>query len=89
MNESQMRALFENRFGAAPEAFGLAVVQTDIGVQFAAGYHSLSLSIVNGQQAGWYLDGKEICQTPPKAAVLKPNDPARQTNGESLRAALA
>lgn len=89
MNEFQMRALFENRFGATPEEFGLSAVETASGVQFAAGANSLSLSVVNGQQAGWLLNGEIIAQTPPSAPVLKPKDPARTTNGNALRAALA
>lgn len=89
MNEFQIRSLFENRFGDTPEAFGLSVVNDEGGAHLAGNGHSLTLSVVNGQQAGWHVDGALLINTPPSAPVLKPNDPARQSNGAALRAALA
>lgn len=89
MNESQMRALFENRFGGTPESFGLSVESTESGVQFAAGQHKLSLAVVNNQQAGWHLNGAILVNTPPTSPVLKPQDPQRTANGDTLRSALA
>lgn len=89
MNEFQIRALFENRFGGTPEAFGLAVETTESGARLAGNGHTLDLRVVNGQQAGWHLDGTLVTETPPAASVLKPQDPARQSNAEVLRAALA
>ena len=85
MNEFQIRALFENRFGSAPEDFGLEVVTEDGGAVLTNGRHRLELRTVNRQQAGWYLDGAEHCETPPAEAVLKPQDPKRQSNGAALR----
>jgi hypothetical protein len=89
VNEFQIRSLFENRFGDAPEAFGLSVVSDESGARLAGNGHTLTLSVVNGQQAGWHLDGAIVAETPPSMSVLKPTDPARQSNGAALRAALA
>ena len=88
MNEFQLRALFENRFGSAPEDFGMEVVTEDGGAVLTKGSHRLELRIVNNQQAGWYLNGTEHCATPPADSVLKPQDPARVANGAALRVAL-
>jgi hypothetical protein len=88
MNEFQIRALFENRFGGTPESFGLVPVEGDNGVHLAGNGRTLTLSIVNGQQAGWYLDGKLVTETLPAKPVLKPQDPDRPSNGATLRAAL-
>jgi hypothetical protein len=89
VNEFQIRALFENRFGETPEAFGLAVETGESGAFLTGNGRKLELRVVNGQQAGWHLDGAIHRDTPPAVAVLKPNDPARATNGSALRAALA
>jgi hypothetical protein len=88
MNEFQIRSLFENRFGGTPESFGLSVVDEASGVELHAGSNVLKLSVVNGQQAGWHLNGELHTPTPPNAPVLKPQDPARSINGAALRAAL-
>lgn len=89
MNEFQIRSLFENRFGATPEEFGLSVVAGAGGTELHAGSNVLTLRVVNGQQAGWHLNDELHCATPPYAPVLKPQDPTRTTNGAALRAALA
>jgi hypothetical protein len=88
MNEFQVRSLFENRFGGPPEAFGLAVEAGEDGARLVGNGHTLEIRVVNGQQAGWMLNGELHCDTPPAVSVLKPNDPARQSNGSALRAAL-
>lgn len=89
MNEYQIRALFENRYGDTPEAFGLQVGTSEAGAVLTKGSHTLELRIVNGQQAGWYLNGTEHCATPPAESVLRPQDPKRASNGTALRIALA
>jgi hypothetical protein len=91
MNEFQIRALFENRFGNTPEAFGLTVETNERGTYLTGKGHTLELRVVNEQQAGWYLDGaaQAHCETPPAVSVLKPNDSARQSNGNALSEALA
>lgn len=89
MNEFQIRALFENRFGDTPESFGLSVESTEDRILLTKGSHQMELRIVNNQQAGWYLDGVVHCETPPAESVLKPTDPKRDSNGAALRVALA
>jgi hypothetical protein len=89
MNEFQVRALFENRFGDTPEAFDLAVEASESGAFLVGNGHKLELRVVNSQQAGWHLDGVMHRDTPPALPVLKPLDPARQSNGSALRAALS
>ena len=89
MNEFQLRALFENRFGDTIESFGLSVVNDESGIHLAGHGKTLALAIVNEQQAGWQLNGAPFVDTSPRAPVLKPNDPARSSNAAALRAALA
>lgn len=91
MTEFQIRALFENRFGAPPEEFGLDVVSSDEDTHLttADGNKTVTLRVVNDMQAGWFLNGEMHCDTPPQNPILRPTDPERITNGEALRAALA
>ncbi len=90
MNPFQLRALFENRFGGTPEDFGLLPEEAEGAgeSQLVGQGHVLTLKVVNGQQAGWYLDGQLITETLPANSVLKPQDPERATNGAALRTAL-
>jgi hypothetical protein len=85
-NKFQYQALFTNAFGSDPETFGINIDDTSDVAVGRIGTHAVELQIVKDRPIAWQVDGTEIIEWP---GVLRPADPARATNAETLLIALA
>lgn len=86
LNKAQYQSLFTNAFGDDPQAFGIAVEDTEKGAIGTIGSHKLSLLVVKEKPIAWMLDGIELVDWD---GVMIPKDPRRVANAETLRAKIS
>jgi hypothetical protein len=84
LNKAQFDALFVNGFGAPPDAFGVAIDASGPDAIGRAGEHTVELLVVQQRAIEWRVDGAALV---PWKQLAK-EDPARQVNGDVLRAQL-
>jgi hypothetical protein len=86
LNASQYRALFTNAFGGDPSEFNVNIdASADVAVG-KVGTHTVELQVVQQKPIAWMVDGEQLFEWP---GILKPLDPYRAVNGETLRRRIA
>jgi hypothetical protein len=85
LGKVQYQTLFGNAFGAEPDAFGIEIDTSGGDAVGKVGNKTVELLVIQGRALEWRING----QTFAPWKLHTPDDRDRQTNGESLRAALA
>jgi hypothetical protein len=84
LNTAQFEALFTNAFGAPPADLGITVDPSGPDAVGKKGAHTVELLVVQQRAIEWRVDGAPLVAWKQHAK----DDPARQQNGEALRAKL-